>query len=165
MAYVVDTNCLLPIEDVQFFLQRFKHYGVPLGAVMNTDKTRIMTSTSSQSILPKLLHYQPNNGLSLTDAIAKYSNKNSQMHEEINGLCVLGSPIGSDSYQSTFIEEHLSKAKQDAANLLGGLEDDQTNLQLYRQCTTQRLNHLFPADVYAHANNSTCQPYRLMSMG
>ena len=86
---------------------------------MNTDKTRIMTSTSGQSILPKLLHYQPNNGSSLTDAIAKYSNKNSQMHEEVNGLRVLGSPIGSDSYQSTFIEEYLSKAKQDAANLLG----------------------------------------------
>ena len=30
MAYVDDTNCLLPIEDVKFFLDRFKFYGEPL---------------------------------------------------------------------------------------------------------------------------------------
>eukprot|EP00984_Skeletonema_dohrnii_P016248 scaffold7173_cov81-Skeletonema_dohrnii-CCMP3373.AAC.1 len=160
MAYVDDTNCLLPIEDVNFFLERFEHYGVPLGAVMNTDKTRIMTSTSGQSILPQLLQQQPINSATLTNAITKYSNKNSQMHEEVNGLRVLGSPIGSDDFQAKFIEDYLSNAQQDAANLLCGLEDDQTILQLYRQCTTQRLNHLFPADVYAHATNSNCPPSR-----
>jgi hypothetical protein len=32
MAYVDDTNCLLPIEDVEFFLDQFKLCGEPLGA-------------------------------------------------------------------------------------------------------------------------------------
>ena len=39
-----------------------------------------------------------------------------------------------------------------------GLDDDQTILQLYRQCTSQRLNHLFPSDVHAFADSSHCQP-------
>ena len=78
------------------------------------------------------------------------------MHEEVNCLRVLGSPIGSLSFQRQFITDYLSQAKQDAIKLLAGLDDEQTILQLYRQCTTQRLNHLFPADVYAYANESNC---------
>jgi len=79
------------------------------------------------------------------------------MHVEVNGLRVLGSPIGSLSlsFQRQFITDYLSQAKQDAVKLLAGLDDEQTIL-LYHQCTTLRLNHLFPADVYAYANESNC---------
>ena len=156
MAYVDDTNCLLPIEDVLYFLQRFEHYGIPLGAIMNTDKTRIMTSTSGHSILDELTKENPTESYNLRTAISTYSTNNTQMHEEVNGLRILGSPIGSTTFQQEFIQDYLQKAKTDAANLLKGLEDEQTILQLYRQCTTQRLNHLFPADVYAHAHTTQC---------
>ena len=43
MAYVDDVNCLLPISDVKHFLDSFKKHGEPLGAFMNTEKTRILT--------------------------------------------------------------------------------------------------------------------------
>ena len=36
------------------------------------------------------------------------------MHEEVNGLRVLGSPIGSLSFQRQFITDYLSQANQDA---------------------------------------------------
>ena len=53
---------------------------------------------------------------------------------------------------------NLSKSKKRAltSNILEGLEDDQTILQLYRQCTPQRLNHLFPSDMYAHEAETEC---------
>jgi len=156
MAYVDDTNCLLPIEDVHYFLQRFKDLGIPLGAVMNTDKTRIMTTTSGTSNLNAHLQQDRNTGQDLIEAISLYSTKNSEMYEETNGLRILGSPIGSPQFQQEFISEYLQKIETDANNLLQGLENDQTIIQLYRQCTSQRLNHLFPSDVYAHAQTSMC---------
>ena len=39
MAYVNDVNALIPLDDVEFFLERFQLYGTPLGAIMNTEKT------------------------------------------------------------------------------------------------------------------------------
>ena len=81
------------------------------------------------------------------------------MYEETNGLRILGSPVGSTTYQKEFITSYLQKLKTDARNLLDGLDDDQTILQLYRQCTSQRLNHLFPADVHAYALTSNCTDF------
>ena len=157
MAYVDDTNCLLPIEDVHYFLQRFKEIGIPLGAEMNTDKTRIMTTISGQSILPTLIDSNLSIGLDLQQAITEYSTKNGEMYEETKGLRILGSPIGSIDFQKSFITDYMSKIKADTSKLLAGLEDDQTILQLYRQCTSQRLNHLFPSDIYAHEAETECE--------
>jgi len=159
MAYVDDTNCLLPIEDVHFFLKRFEELGIPLGAVMNTDKTRIMTTTTGRSVLDAHIQHNHTIGLELKEAITTYSTKNSKMYEETNGLRILGSPVGSIAFQKAFIADYLQKLKTDASNLLDKLEDDQTIIQLYRQCTSQRLNHLFPADVHANALTSACSEY------
>ena len=45
LAYVDDVNCLLPLEDVEDFLRRFKEIGEDLSAKMNTEKTQILTPT------------------------------------------------------------------------------------------------------------------------
>jgi len=52
LAYVDDANFLVPLEDVEFLLDTFNEIAVPLRAVMNTEKTRIMTATNGESILP-----------------------------------------------------------------------------------------------------------------
>ncbi len=163
MAYVDDTNCLLPIEDVEFFLDRFKFYGEPLGAVMNTDKTRILTSTNGSSALPLHLTHDIHLGTSLTNAIEKYSRNNNTMYEETNGLRILGSPIGSSHYQLTFIDNYMKSAQQDASKLLSSLNDSQTILQLYRSCTAHRLTHLFTADVYATETYHQLPPHNTLN--
>ena len=114
---------------------------------MNTDKTRIMTTTTGRSVLDAHIQHNHTVGLELKEAITTYSTKNSKMYEETNGLRILGSPVGSITFQKAFIADYLQKLKTDASNLLDKLEDDQTIIQLYRQCTSQRLNHLFPADA------------------
>ena len=77
MAYVDDVNCLLPLSDVKPFLDSFKKHGEPLGAVMNTEKTRILTSTANISTVSKLLtsddFHTSLTGASLQSAIAHYS--------------------------------------------------------------------------------------------
>lgn len=148
-AYVDDTNCLVPLEDVQFLLQQFEQIGVPLGAVMNTDKTRILTSTNSESIVPMLRQENPTLCNQIEEAIAQYSRKDDQPYEEVNGLRILGNPIGSQAFQTQFIRNYLSEAKKNASKVLEELDDQQTMLQLFRMCTTQQLTHLFTADVYA----------------
>ncbi|KAL7506690.1 hypothetical protein ACHAXN_003926 [Cyclotella atomus] len=47
IGYVDDVNCMLHHDDVEFFLERFEQLATPLGAVLNKEKTRIMTTTTT----------------------------------------------------------------------------------------------------------------------
>ena len=78
---------------------------------MNTDKTRIMTSTTGSSILPRLKSSNYNLASDLESAITQFSTKNSEMYEETEGLRILGSPIGSLTFQQSFIASYLDKLR------------------------------------------------------
>ena len=43
MGYMDDINAIVHIEDAAFFMYHFKRLGLPLGAVLNQEKTRVMT--------------------------------------------------------------------------------------------------------------------------
>ena len=151
-----DVNYLLHLRDVKPFLDSFKKHGEPLRAVMNTEKTQILTSTNNQSTVKRLQsspHIEDKlAGMSLHDAIKHYStDKDGNPVEVTDGLRVLGVPIGSNKFCQDFIANIMSKAAGDATALLSGLESEQTMLQLFRQCTVHKLTHLFAADV-ASAN-------------
>ena len=110
MAYVDDVNALIPTCDVELYLQLFKKYGTPLGAVLNTEKTRILTSTNNKSTIGRLLAsaYSHNNSIviSLQTAIAAFSrDKDGSPLEVTDGLRVLGIPIGSHQFCTDFITE------------------------------------------------------------
>lgn len=55
LAYVDDCNSLLHHDDVKFFLDRFVQLATPLGAILNTEKSRILTSTSGKLLVNQLL--------------------------------------------------------------------------------------------------------------
>ena len=86
MAFVDDVNCVLPIQDVSCFLEKFEEYGRPLGADMNTLKTRILTSTSGRKTSARLSKwFLPGKralGLALAAAISRFST-----------VCVDGAPV------------------------------------------------------------------------
>jgi hypothetical protein len=65
LAYVDDVNAVLHHQDVDFFLRRSKSLGEPLEAILNTEKTRIMTSTTGKSLVERLKHHH-NRGKVLT---------------------------------------------------------------------------------------------------
>ena len=53
LAYVDDVNAVLHHQDVDFFLRRFKVLGKPLGAILNTEKTRNMLSCRTAEASPQ----------------------------------------------------------------------------------------------------------------
>ena len=153
LAYVDDTNLLLHHDDVKYFLDRFKELGEKLGAVLNTEKTRILTSTNNESTVQKLLTSSTlrhaMTGTLLQQAIQQYStDKDKSPVEVTDGLRVLGSPIGSHNYCKTFLSDAMQKATSDAHKLLNNLDDLQTITRIYSQCTVHKMTHLFGCDVY-----------------
>ena len=163
LAYVDDTNILVPLEDVEEFLKLFRKHGEKYGAVLNTEKTRIMTTTTGISVKDRLLANPEGShlhslGLSLERALKKYSRTKAtsgpgtaedgyDLVEVTDGLRILGVPIGSKSFCNNFIMNYLSKAVENSDAIIRGLDSKQTMLQLFRTCTAHKLTHLFAADV------------------
>ena len=145
MVYVDDTNALVPLEDVEDFLLLFNKYGNQLGAILNLTKTKILTSTKGAAPIATRLNHSMidedrQTGTSLTRVFTKYL-------EETQGLRVLGVPLGSTSFCTSFIMDILSKAVSNSKALIDGLDSDQTILQLFKICTAHKMTHLFVADV------------------
>jgi hypothetical protein len=161
MTYVDDCNALVPHEDVKLFLDLFEKYGGPLGAKLNTEKTRILTSTSGRSILPRLLFWPSTyqTGVSIWNALGKYSREldkdtgNYKMCEKTDGLRILGVPIGCKSFCDDFIMQTIKQAVSNCDKIIDGLDSDQTVLQIFRACTAHKMTHLFAADVLNHKLN------------
>ena len=152
LAYVDDANFLVPLEDVELLLTTFNEVALPLGAVMNTEKTRIMTSTTNQSILPALAKANPTVQASLLRAIQQFSRKKDDTgeytpYEETSGLRILGVPVGSPTYCKQFIMSKLESAKSDASKIINRLNDKQTKLRIFKTCTLHKMTHLFASDV------------------
>jgi hypothetical protein len=155
LAYVDDCNILLHHDDVLFFLERFVALATPLGAILNTEKTRILTTTTGSSLVDAFLNSNDPNliarGASLKQAIATYSREQVgtalRPVEVTDGLRVLGSPIGSTSFCNSFLRKAFDKANADATKLTTSLDDLQTILRLYSTCTAHKLTHLLSCDV------------------
>ncbi|KAL7502262.1 hypothetical protein ACHAXN_000775, partial [Cyclotella atomus] len=155
LAYVDDCNSLLHLNDVKFFLDRFVQLASPLGAILNTEKTRILTATNgtpvTRTLLTSKVPHEVATGHSLQQAISMYSRKPTptgfEPVEVVDGLRVLGSPVGSPSFCQAFLHSALTKATNDATKITTSLDSLQTILRLYSVCTVHKLTHLFGCDV------------------
>ncbi len=168
LAYVDDANFLVPLEDVLPLLEAFDEVAKPLGCDMNTEKTRIMTSTTGQSILGRLKKADKATHDSLSQAIEKYSTTidedgTATSYEEVNGLRILGVPIGSDKFCEDFHLEQVSKAVVDSNKILDGLHDKQTMLRIFKTCTLHKVTHLFASDVACTESASLPEDWNLWS--
>ena len=164
MAYVDDANFLVHLDDVKPLLEAFKEIAEPLGAIMNTEKTRILTSTSGKSILEDLASFNKSTHDSLKSAIQTFSkNKDGSMHEEVNGLRILGVPIGNDTFCENFHLSRVEAALSDSKKILQGLNDKQTMLRVFKTCTVHKLTHLFASDVASSPTSSLPPQWNLWS--
>ena len=162
MSYVDDTNALVPLEDAEEFVRLFNFYGNPFGANLNLTKTKILTSTSGKSIIPTLLsspsHSESSAGQSLRRLVSEYT-------EEVNGLRVLGVPIGNKTYCTSFIMKIMRKAAESSEALQSALDDDQSLLQLFKICTANKMTHLFTSDVLNADDEDLPHNWNLWSSG
>ncbi|KAL7503121.1 hypothetical protein ACHAXN_002743 [Cyclotella atomus] len=129
----------------------------PLGAILNTEKTRIMTTTTGKSLIPRLKQGAPMKQLmaaiALEEAIVTYSTTKNESGtcvpcEVTDGLLILGAPVGSTTFCNNFIDKAISCAQTDAAKLVTDLEDLQTTLRLFSVCTAHKVTHLSSHAVY-----------------
>jgi hypothetical protein len=152
LAYIDDANTMLHHQDVDYFLNRFKTLGKPFGAILNTEKTRIMTTTTGTSLVERLKNHHNRGtrmmGQQLATTTCAFSttkvNGLSVPVEVVDGLRVLGAPIGSLKFCQEFLLKALAKAQSDTKILLTNLEDVQTTLRLYSMCHVHsQQSHLF----------------------
>ena len=90
--------------------------------------------------------------MDLDNAVSTYSRTSSSDRaytkvEVVDGLRVLGAPIGSPTFCATFLADALLKASADSKKILAGLDDVQSMVRVYNMCTTHKLTHLFGTDV------------------
>jgi hypothetical protein len=139
MAYVDDVNSILHHSDTQYFLDRFRELDSPLGAILNTEKTMILTTTTTGiSVVDRMKAHRNIGirmaGVALEETIVEYSTTkvdgNIVPVEVKDGLRVLEVPVGSIDYCQKFIMKALERAQLDAMKLLTDLDDLQTTLRL-----------------------------------
>ena len=114
MGFVDDVNALVTIEDAAEYLRLFEEIGGELGAILNTDKTRILTSTSGTSLVERMINSNNSDtqtrGQLLKKTIEKYSTYKGDPMEVTTGLRVLGVPIGNKNFCISFIQYMLKKS-------------------------------------------------------
>ena len=117
---------------MEVFCNIFAHTGPKWGAKLNTEKMSILMSTNGTDVPRELLKSSRIGrklvGKSLQNAIKTYLTKLAK--KRVNGLRILGVPIGSQTIYQDFIMTQVAKMENDAMSLLSGLENFQTQLQL-----------------------------------
>jgi len=140
LAYVDDINYLLPLEDIEEICMMFARLGVKWGANLNTKQTCVLTSTKGLDVPAELMRStiigKKSVGTSLQRAIRTYSTK--LAGKRVDDLRILGVPIGSQAFYQNFIKEQVAKIDAGATVLLSGLDDFQTQLQLFKTCTSHK---------------------------
>ena len=142
-------SAILQYIDLLWFLQHFIQLGHPLNIKLNTSKTKILTSLTATSPLPFL---SPDNKCYLTQALA-FLNGNPKVHE---GVCLLGQPLGSQSFVACFLMDKANAfAKIALKQLTNHITSKQTQGTIFQNCAILSITHLLAVNVFHHADLTT----------
>ena len=113
MGYMDDINAIVHVQDAAFFVYHFKRLGLPLGAILNQEKTRVMTSTNDQKLTDLLREFNDphlqSTGEDLLQMIQENSTKDGVPQEITDGIRVLGTAVGNPFYCRNFISKAMKK--------------------------------------------------------
>ena len=149
LAYFDDMTSFLAPEDVLPTLQFIQQHGAPLGIHINWNKTKLLTTTTGNSVTTRLTPAAQ----SIQEAIAYMQEQaQTQVQPEVTtGLRLLGQPLGSTDFANQFLQEALARYRHNLQRLKEGLQDRHTQSLLFRCCSQPSLTHLLNADVYYNA--------------
>ena len=123
MAYVDDLNAVVPYKDCFFYCSEFKRLANNMGLRINTEKSKIMTSTNNISPLNFMSKRRREN---LQSCLKKFV----ESKETVDGMKVLGYPIGSIDYIDKILEDTHKKVTSTYEQIKSKLTDKQTIGQL-----------------------------------
>jgi hypothetical protein len=140
--YCIDDGLyFLPYEDLPWFIAYFQDHGPQYGIHLNQSKTRILTTATdhpAHHLLP------PAQRRHLQIALTRLADHTSEAHA---GLAILGQPLGSPIYSTTFLQDKVTRFVTATSRLNHRLSDPQTIASLYKCCSIPALAHLLAADV------------------
>ncbi len=76
----------------------------------------------------------------------------------MSGFRLLGTPVGSPDFAHNYYNEQIETVNSAMASLTDAIQDIQTRLKLFTQCTIQKLPHLLDSDImhnYPTSESST----------
>ena len=98
MGYMDDTNAIVHVEDAAFFMYHFKGLGLPLGAVLNQEKTRVVISTNGDKLTDLLKAsddpHLRTTGEKLSQMIRENSTQDGMPHKITDDIRVFGDSHG-----------------------------------------------------------------------
>ena len=166
LGYVDDISSCVYLPDLPFLCDTLKTNGDKLGCFINPSKTRILTSCIGVSPIPELYATNPSLATQITNTIARFSTDPHPTDrslpplpvELLSGFRLLGHPVGSASFAREFFTTCLAAVESDIASINDTIDDDQTKLRLFTQCTLQKIPHLLSSDVLYHLPTDIANP-------
>jgi len=150
LCYIDDTTVSICYDDLQFFLNKFHELGPPLGCFLKPQKCKILTSTNGTS--PRHLLSQPHLE-ALTYCLQKFCG-GIDHGEVVDGIRILGHPIGAQSFVSTFQHKTVSKLSTATQSLQHLVKDPQISLALFKFSLQHYTKHLLFTDMLHNTNIS-----------
>jgi hypothetical protein len=149
LSYHDDTSIVLPYQDIDWFLYTFQHLGNPLGIRLNLAKTQILTTLTTND--PQLT---PNDR-------THWNHTLNQLHPDVEqreGIRLLGQPIGSSHYATTFFQHYITRLQHIVSQqLTHRIQDHQTQIAILKHCTIPSTFHLLATHAY-HQWQTTHNP-------
>ncbi len=133
LAYMDDVLSVLPASTVTPYLPTFQHKGSCIGASLSPKKTMLLSTmdptvpNSHPALMAALQHLSPESHLQ-------------------QGTQVLGTPIGSPAFITTFIQESAVVFDRQVKCIMQGVKSLQVQFQIFRFCAQSTLPHLLATD-------------------
>eukprot|EP00957_Ditylum_brightwellii_P172120 13103971-Ditylum_brightwellii.AAC.1 len=144
IAFMDDASNALLFQDVHWYLKELVRIGKIYGIVLNLKKTKILTNIIGQYILDFPLTLEAR--LSLKNALAMLDKG-----EVMDGLTIVGTPIGSNHYVQTKLDEIAATATAATTTIFATVPDPHMATQLYTKSVLQRFPFHMATDVRTFA--------------
>ena len=154
MAYIDDCTISLHYDDLSFFIDEFNRIGIPLGCKLKEQKCKVLTSTTNISPSPYL---PPQHAASLSTVLTKYCGGVAK-GEALNGVRILGAPIGNTSFVTQYQNKTLQKLTSTIDTLHKLITDPQIATSLFKFSLQHYTSHLLFTDIL-HNRTPTPQQY------
>jgi hypothetical protein len=158
LSYIDDISTCVYLPNLAFLCNTLKTHSTSLDCFVNMSKTRILTSCNGTSPLACITDANPSLGLSITQAIATFSNTPNPLNPTgpplpvklTSGFRLLGHPVGLASFAQEFFTTCLTTVNRCITSLSNSISDNQTRLRLFSQCIIQKIPHLLSSNILYH---------------
>ena len=152
MTYIDDCTVSINYEDIQFFMDEFNALGKQMGCTLKPQKCKVFTSMSGVSPMTLL---PPQHRYGLQYVLETYCG-GQPTGEIIDGIRILGAPIGNSAFVHKYQTNKLQKLQQAVSTMHKLLPNNpHISTTLYKYSLQHYTTHLLPTNVLHFPNTSS----------